>query len=80
MIERSDKPTLPLPFMSALGFHLASPGYVLKAFASRDRSARAHLKSPLMSPGIVTSIIPSVNVLSEVLVSPETGQAYAVAV
>lgn len=43
IMERSDKLTLPLPFMSALGFHFASPRYVLKAFASRDKSARAHL-------------------------------------
>jgi hypothetical protein len=44
-MAKSFRETFPSQFMSALGFHLASPGYVLKAFASRDKSARAHLKS-----------------------------------
>jgi hypothetical protein len=52
-MARSERPTVPSPLISALGFHLASPSLVPKALARMARSERPTLKSPLMSPGIV---------------------------
>jgi len=61
---------IPLPLMSAFGFQLTSLGSDPYALASTTKSARETLKSPLRSPGIVTSTEPPTKVLSAVFVSP----------